>query len=203
MEYYIHVFTPPLITDGVNRCRPEGALGTSLVKANVSGSNSHLEVIANFPALENATLENTGTTCLALPSLRFDAAVGIGCSVPHQHPLVVALAPCQPPYADVRCVAPHTHTHTHTCSSVSWAGSFVGAQVNSGMRVTGPTGGPTVFFDGVSRFSPCPLLSSFCRPSCLTLHAVRACSASCCWISLLSFFFFFNVFRSLFFGILL
>ena len=69
---------------------PQGARGTSLVKANVSGTNSHLGVIANFPALENSTLPNT----------------------------------------------------------LSWAGSFVGAQVNAGYRVTGSTGGPTVFFDG-------------------------------------------------------
>lgn len=33
-------------------------------------------------------------------------------------------------------------------NTLSWAGSFVGAQHNRGFDVTGPTGGPTVLFDG-------------------------------------------------------
>ena len=32
-------------------------------------------------------------------------------------------------------------------NTLSWEGSFVGAQHNRGLDVTGPTGGPTVFFD--------------------------------------------------------
>lgn len=33
-------------------------------------------------------------------------------------------------------------------NTLSWAGSFVGAQHNKGFGVTGPTGGPTVMFNG-------------------------------------------------------